>query len=67
MELTTVNSRPNESTEQLFRRFRKLVAKSGTLSVVRAKRWFIPKSELRRLAKKKAARRGYRQDNPRDE
>jgi len=55
--LTTVTLRPNESQEQLFRRFRKKVAKSGTLSVVRRKRWFVPKSELRRIQKKKAIRR----------
>lgn len=55
--MTTVTLRPNESQEQLFRRFRKKVAKSGTLSVVRRKRWFVPKSELRRIQKKKAIRR----------
>jgi len=55
--LTSVTLRPNESQEQLFRRFRKKVAKSGVLSTVRRKRWFISKSELRRINKKKAIRR----------
>jgi small subunit ribosomal protein S21 len=41
----------------LLKRFRKKVAKSGVLSTVRRKRWFISKSELRRIQKKKAARR----------
>ncbi|MEA3441137.1 MAG: 30S ribosomal protein S21 [Chloroflexota bacterium] len=58
--MTTVHLRPNESQEQLFRRFRKKVAKSGTMSTVRRKRWFISKSELRRINKKKAIRRGNR-------
>jgi small subunit ribosomal protein S21 len=55
--LTTVTLRPNESQEQLLRRFRKKVAKSGILSTVRRKRWFVSKSELRRINKKKAIRR----------
>jgi len=55
--LTSVTLRPNESQEQLFRRFRKKVTKAGTLGVVRRKRWFVPKSELRRIQKKKAVRR----------
>jgi len=38
--LTTVDLRSNESQEQLLRRFRKKVAKSGVLSAVRRKRWF---------------------------
>ena len=40
-----------------MRRFRKKVVKSGVLSTVRRKRWFISKSELRRIEKKKAIRR----------
>ena len=52
--------RPNESQEQLLRRFRKSVVKDGTLSTLRKKRWFISKSELRRIEKKKAIRRARR-------
>jgi small subunit ribosomal protein S21 len=62
--LATVNLRSNESQEQLLRRFRKKVAKSGILSTVRRKRWFISKSELRRINKKKAIRRMKRRDIP---
>ena len=58
--LPSVELRPNESQEQLLRRFRKKVAKSGVLSTVRRKRWFVSKSELRRIQKKKAIRRGRR-------
>lgn len=62
--MTQVNLRPNESQDQLLRRFRKKVAKSGILSTVRRKRWFISKSELRRIQKKKAIRRLKRRQQP---
>jgi small subunit ribosomal protein S21 len=52
-----VTLRPSESQDQLLKRFRKKVAKSGILSTVRRKRWFVSKSELRRINKKKAIRR----------
>jgi len=55
--LATVTLRPNESQDQLLKRFRKKVAKSGILSTVRRKRWFVSKSELRRIQKKKSIRR----------
>ncbi|MBG7610422.1 MAG: 30S ribosomal protein S21 [Anaerolineae bacterium] len=58
--MTTVDLRSNESQEQLLRRFRKKVAKSGVLSAVRRKRWFVSKSELRRIQRKKAIRRRKR-------
>ena len=54
---TTVILRPGESQEQLLKRFRKQVAKSGILSAVRRKRWYVSKSELRRIQRKKAIRR----------
>jgi small subunit ribosomal protein S21 len=54
--------RPNESQEQLLRRFRKQVVKDGTLSTLRRKRWFISKSELRRIEKKKAIRRSHQRE-----
>jgi len=60
--LARVVLRPNESQEQLLRRFRKQVVKDGTLSTLRKKRWFISKSELRRIEKKKAIRRARRTD-----
>jgi small subunit ribosomal protein S21 len=55
--MTGVVIRPNESQDGLLKRFRKKVVKSGVLSTVRRKRWFISKSELRRIEKKKAIRR----------
>lgn len=55
--MTSVTLRSNESQDQLLKRFRKKVAKSGILSTVRRKRWFVSKSELRRINKKKAIRR----------
>ncbi len=62
--MATVVLRPNESQDQLLKRFRKKVAKSGILSTVRRKRWFVSKSELRRIQKKKAVRRLKRRVHP---
>jgi small subunit ribosomal protein S21 len=55
-----VELRSNESQQDLMRRFRKKVAKSKVLSNVRRKRWFVSKSELKRINKKKAIRRNKR-------
>lgn len=55
--MATVVLRSGESQDQLLKRFRKKVAKSGILSTVRRKRWFVSKSELRRIQKKKSIRR----------
>jgi small subunit ribosomal protein S21 len=55
--LTKVVLRQNESQAQLLKRFRQKVAKSGKLRAVRQKRWFVSKSEQRRIAKKKAIRK----------
>ena len=55
--MASVILRPNELQDSLLKRFRKKVVKSGILSTVRRKRWFISKSELRRVEKKKAIRR----------
>jgi small subunit ribosomal protein S21 len=41
----------------LLKRFRKKIVKSGILSTVRRKRWFVSKSEQLRMEKKKAIRR----------
>jgi len=61
--LSTVHLRSNESQEQLLRRFRKKVAKGGVLSTLRRKRWFVSKSELRRIQRKKAVRRHKSRDD----
>lgn len=55
-----VELQSGESQEQLLKRFRKQVAKDGILSTVRRKRWYVSKSELRRIQKKKAVRRARR-------
>ena len=49
--------RPNESQDSILKRFRKKVVKAGVLSTIRNKRWFISKSEQRRIEEKKAIRR----------
>ncbi|PKO12356.1 MAG: 30S ribosomal protein S21 [Chloroflexi bacterium HGW-Chloroflexi-10] len=61
-----VTLRPNESQDSILKRFRKKVVKSGVLSTVRRKRWFVSKSELRRVEKKKSARRAKRRQISRD-
>lgn len=55
--MVKVELRSNESQQQLLKRFRKKVARSGLLSTVRRNRWFVPKSEIKRINKKKAIRR----------
>jgi len=57
ISLASVNLRNGESQDSLLKRFRKKIVKSGILSTIRNKRWFISKSEQRRMAKKKAIRR----------
>jgi small subunit ribosomal protein S21 len=64
--LAVVTLRNGESQDQLLRRFRKKVVKSGVLSTIRRKRWFVSKSEQRRMEKKKAARRFKRKQFTRD-
>jgi len=49
--------RSGEGQDSLLKRFRKKIVKSGILSTVRRKRWFVSKSEQRRMEKKKAIRR----------
>jgi small subunit ribosomal protein S21 len=57
IKLTVVNLRNNESQDSLLKRFRKKVVRSGVLSTIRRKRWFVSKSEQRRMEKKKSIRR----------
>lgn len=56
----SVDLRPGESQEGLLKRFRKEVVKGRILSTYRKKRWFVSKSENRRLAKQRAARKARR-------
>jgi small subunit ribosomal protein S21 len=58
--VTHVELRPGESQDSLLKRFRKQIANDGVLSTVRRKRWYVSKSELRRIQKKKAIRRARR-------
>jgi small subunit ribosomal protein S21 len=60
--LASVELRPGESQESLLKRFRKEITKSGILGAVRRKRWYISKSEVRRIQKKKAIRRARRRE-----
>lgn len=55
--MTKVILRPNESQQQLYRRFKKQVIRSKVMSEVRKRRWFVSKTEQRRIEKKKAIRR----------
>jgi small subunit ribosomal protein S21 len=55
--VTRVVTRDGESPESLLRRFRKQVTKDGILSTVKKKRFFVSKSEQRRMARRKAVRR----------
>ena len=52
--------RSGESAESLLKRFRKQVTQDGILSTVRKKRFFVSKSEQRRIAHRKAIRRERR-------
>ncbi|MFZ5820803.1 MAG: 30S ribosomal protein S21 [Chloroflexota bacterium] len=64
--MAIVSLRSGESQDSLLKRFRKKVVKSGVLSTVRRKRWFVSKSEQRRMEKKKSARRFKRRQYTRD-
>lgn len=55
--MAKVKLRNGESQDKLLRRFRKSVIRSGVLSEVRKRRWFVSKSEQRRMERKKAIRR----------
>lgn len=49
--------RDGESQQKLLSRFRKVIIRSGVMSEVRKRRWFVSKNEKRRIEKKKAVRR----------
>ena len=59
--MTAVVLREGESFESMFRRFRKGVQRGRILSEVKRRRFFVPKSEQRRRAKRKAIGRLRRQ------
>ena len=55
--MVSVVLRDGENQQQLTRRFRKKVTRSGLLSEVRKRRWYVSRSEQRRIDKRKAIRR----------
>jgi small subunit ribosomal protein S21 len=55
--MTRVVLKPGESQESLLRRFRKKVTRSRVLSTVKKKRYYVSKSEQRRIARRKAIRK----------
>jgi small subunit ribosomal protein S21 len=61
-----VELRPGESQDNLVRRFSKTVIKDGILKEVKKKRYFVSKSEKRRIAERKSTRR-IRRRQARDE
>ena len=58
--MTKVFLRQGESPESLLRRFRKKVIRDRVLSEAKKKRYFVSKSEQRRIAKRKALRKERR-------
>jgi len=56
----SVDLRPGESQDSLLRRFRKAVAESRILPIIRQKRWFTSKSEVKRIKRQKAIRKAQR-------
>ena len=55
--MTKVFLRQGESPENLLKRFRKKVTRDRILSEAKKKRFFVSKSEQKRIARRKAIRR----------
>ena len=60
----SVDLRLGESQESILRRFRKAIAEARILPIVRQKRWFTSKSEIRRIKRQKAIRKSQRTTTP---
>jgi small subunit ribosomal protein S21 len=58
--MTKVYLRQGESPENLLKRFRKKVTRDRVLSEAKKRRYFVSKSEQRRIAKRKAQRKERR-------
>ena len=56
----SVELRAGESQESILKRFRKAVAEARILPIVRQKRWFTSKSEVKRIKRQKAIRKALR-------
>ena len=65
--LTRVVLREGESQQQLLRRFRNKTIRSGLMSEVRKRRWFVSRSEQRRIDEKKAIRRIRKRERKKQE
>jgi small subunit ribosomal protein S21 len=65
--LAKVVLREGESQQQLLQRFRKKTLRSGLMSEVRKRRWFISRSEQRRIDDKKAIRRIKKRESKKQE
>ncbi|MGQ9553098.1 MAG: 30S ribosomal protein S21 [Anaerolineae bacterium] len=61
-----VELRPGESQEMLLKRFRQEVTREKILSEIRKRRWYVSKSEKRRIDKAKAIRRARRKMRQRE-
>lgn len=61
----SVSLRSGESQEDLLKRWRKAVATAGILKAARKKRWFVSKSEKRRMAKARAIRKARKKNRRR--
>lgn len=59
--------REGESQQQLLRRFRKKIIRSGVMSEFRKRRWFVSRSEQRRMDEKKAIRRIKKRERKKQE
>jgi small subunit ribosomal protein S21 len=57
-----VERREGESQDQLLSRFRTLVQRTGILREIKKRRHFISKSEARRMAQARAARRARKRN-----
>jgi small subunit ribosomal protein S21 len=56
----SVELRAGETQESILKRFRKAVAEARILPIVRQKRWFTSKSEVKRIKRQKAIRKSQR-------
>jgi small subunit ribosomal protein S21 len=61
-----VELRDGESFESLLKRFRKKVGRARIKSEVKKKRYFVSKSEQRRIARRKAIRRERKRQRKRE-
>jgi small subunit ribosomal protein S21 len=61
----SVSLRAGESQESLLKRWRKAVVRAGVLKAARRKRWFVSRSQQRRIAKARAIRKARRKRNRR--